>query len=70
MFEEWFQNRVKDIIAEADPMIAKDLEKAAQIGKALVDYFMLELNGLGISITTQPVKKADPAGNLPERFRG
>jgi hypothetical protein len=69
--EQWFKNRLADIVAAADPTIQKDIEKAAQValplGKALVDYFFLQLNGVGFN--TQPVKKAEPA-DLPQGFRG
>jgi hypothetical protein len=44
MFEEWFKNRVKDIVAEANPAIKEDIERAAQVmaplGKALVGLFL------------------------------
>jgi hypothetical protein len=63
MFEKWFQDRTKEIIAEAaasaDPLIAKEIEKAAAtlapLGKMLVDYIFLQLNGVGF--VTQHVEK-------------
>lgn len=58
MFEDWFTKRLDEIKAAANQEEAIAIEHLAKTGKMLVDYLMLQLNG--ISITTQPVKKAEP----------
>lgn len=61
MFEELFKGQIEKIIAGEGEVI----EKAAFTGKALVDYFLGQLNGVTITVTVkidaQPVKKAEAA---------
>lgn len=60
MFDAWFRKELDAIKATADATLHDQIEHAGQVGKMLIDYLMLQLKGVSVSINTQPVTRAEP----------
>ena len=65
MFEDWFKARLKEVASTEGEVASQQIEHLLMAGKILVDYLMLQLNGISLSVNSQKVEKAQNVQDPP-----